>query len=254
MKKLKFNLILLTTILILSLSLVPISSNQAQIALVANSIDIEMNPSVIDSLKDNNLTFDYFETNSKDYSGYDYIIVIGGPDALGSGELSKTLLSDDDQTSLRTRRYRLMYETADTFRNNQKVFVIAGSDREFTKLAVDRYFPQIISQIKDARIEMPTSRNLSSSDLRQLIDSGIDLYLIDVRTSAEFSRGHLPGAVNIPQNRIRSRLNEVPRDKIVVLYCDIGSRAASSILIFDNNDFDNVYVLRDSYSTFFHRN
>jgi rhodanese-related sulfurtransferase len=51
------------------------------------------------------------------------------------------------------------------------------------------------------------------------------LFLLDVRTPEEFAAGHVPGAVNIPQNQIASHLTEIPKDKDVVLYCHSGRRA-----------------------------
>lgn len=42
--------------------------------------------------------------------------------------------------------------------------------------------------------------------------------LVDVREPAEYSRGHLPGAVNIPLSQLANRLTEVARDKPVVTY------------------------------------
>lgn len=59
------------------------------------------------------------------------------------------------------------------------------------------------------------------------------LFLLDVRTPAEFASGHVPGAVNIPHNQIGARLAEVPRDKDVVLCCQAGVRAslAAGVLV-----------------------
>jgi rhodanese-related sulfurtransferase len=52
-----------------------------------------------------------------------------------------------------------------------------------------------------------------------------DLVVVDVRSPEEFAAGHVPGAINIPHDRIGERLAEVPRDKDVVLYCQSGRRA-----------------------------
>ncbi|HET7237489.1 MAG TPA: FAD-dependent oxidoreductase, partial [Terrimicrobiaceae bacterium] len=49
--------------------------------------------------------------------------------------------------------------------------------------------------------------------------------LVDVRDSEEFQNGHVPGAINIPLNEIRQRLDELPRDREVWLYCGVGQRA-----------------------------
>src|SRR5262249_4860962 len=43
--------------------------------------------------------------------------------------------------------------------------------------------------------------------------------LLDVRTPGEFAEGHLPGAVLIPVDELRGRLEELPRDRRIVAYC-----------------------------------
>ena len=49
-------------------------------------------------------------------------------------------------------------------------------------------------------------------------------FLLDVRTPQEFASGHIPGAVNIPVDDLRSRLNELPSDRQVAAYCQVGQR------------------------------
>ena len=48
--------------------------------------------------------------------------------------------------------------------------------------------------------------------------------LVDVRKPDEFVRGHIEGAVNIPVDELRSRLDEIDRDKEVIEYCQVGLR------------------------------
>jgi rhodanese-related sulfurtransferase len=48
--------------------------------------------------------------------------------------------------------------------------------------------------------------------------------LVDVRTQEEFRLGHIPGAVNIPVDELRSRLGELPVEKELVAYCQAGQR------------------------------
>jgi len=49
-------------------------------------------------------------------------------------------------------------------------------------------------------------------------------FLLDVRTPSEFSAGNMPGAVNIPVDELRSRLGELPRDREIAIYCQVGQR------------------------------
>lgn len=58
-----------------------------------------------------------------------------------------------------------------------------------------------------------------------------DHMLIDVRTPAEFADGHIQGAVNIPLDSLPGRLNELPTDKPLVVYCRSGNRSATAVNI-----------------------
>ena len=49
--------------------------------------------------------------------------------------------------------------------------------------------------------------------------------LLDVRTEAEFHRGHIEQAVNIPVDDLRNRLEEIPRDRTLLVYCLTGIRS-----------------------------
>lgn len=59
-----------------------------------------------------------------------------------------------------------------------------------------------------------------------------DALVLDVRSQAERAQGAVPGSVHIPLDEIRSRLEELPRDREIVVYCASGQRSyyASRIL------------------------
>jgi rhodanese-related sulfurtransferase len=48
--------------------------------------------------------------------------------------------------------------------------------------------------------------------------------MLDVRTPQEFAGGHIPRAVNIPVDELRGRLDELPRDREIAAYCQVGQR------------------------------
>ena len=68
---------------------------------------------------------------------------------------------------------------------------------------------------------------------------GLDgVYLLDVRDPDEFEEGCIPGAVNLPLNEIRSRLDELPRDRRIQVYCGVGQRAYYAMRILLQNGFN----------------
>lgn len=54
---------------------------------------------------------------------------------------------------------------------------------------------------------------------------GKDLLIIDVRTSAEFNRGHIPAALNLHGTSLRSHLSELPSATKVAIVCQSGGRS-----------------------------
>lgn len=52
--------------------------------------------------------------------------------------------------------------------------------------------------------------------------------LLDVRTPEEFAQGHLPGAVLIPHDQLAARLDEIDRDRWVLVYCRSGNRTRTA--------------------------
>lgn len=72
--------------------------------------------------------------------------------------------------------------------------------------------------------------------------------LLDVRTPKEFADGHLPGAVNIPVDDLRGRLEELPRDRRILAYCQVGMRGYVATRILLQKGFD-VANLGGGYKT-----
>lgn len=75
-----------------------------------------------------------------------------------------------------------------------------------------------------ATAQAQTVPDLSSDDLRRLIDQTPDLLVIDTRTDQEFNGGHIAGAINISSpasNQFRTLVGMLPEDKRITLvfYC-----------------------------------
>ena len=67
---------------------------------------------------------------------------------------------------------------------------------------------------------------------RELTDLNLhEVTLLDVRTPGEFASGTIRGAINIPVDELRSRLNELPKEKPVIIFCAIGLRGYLALKI-----------------------
>ena len=85
-------------------------------------------------------------------------------------------------------------------------------------------------------------RQFSPADLAERLRAG-DVAVVDVRAEAEFAAGRLPGALNIPVGHLASRLDSVPRDRLVVLQCQSGGRSAIAASMLVARGFGNVVNL-----------
>jgi NADPH-dependent 2,4-dienoyl-CoA reductase/sulfur reductase-like enzyme/rhodanese-related sulfurtransferase len=74
-------------------------------------------------------------------------------------------------------------------------------------------------------------------------------YLLDVRTPSEFSAGHIDGAVNVPVDDLRSRLNEIPRNQEIAVYCQVGQRGYLATRILLQNGYRAANI-GGGYKTF----
>ncbi|MCR8966101.1 MBL fold metallo-hydrolase [Brevibacillus halotolerans] len=70
-----------------------------------------------------------------------------------------------------------------------------------------------------------------------------DVTLIDVRNSSEWLEGHLPHAVHIPLGSLHKRLDEIPKDKPILVQCRSGARSAIAVSLLESKGFENLINL-----------
>lgn len=69
-------------------------------------------------------------------------------------------------------------------------------------------------------------QNIGPEGLIERMTSGEDFFLLDVRTPAEYAAKAIEGAHLIPLQELGSRMDELPKDKEIVVYCRVGNRSA----------------------------
>jgi len=82
---------------------------------------------------------------------------------------------------------------------------------------------------------------------QQLTD---DDFLLDVRTKMETDQGIIKGATTIPLDELRLRLDELPKDKRIMIYCAVGLRGYLGCRILMQHGFKQVVNLTGGYNTF----
>ncbi len=74
--------------------------------------------------------------------------------------------------------------------------------------------------------------------------------LIDVRTPQEFSLGTIQGALNIPLDELRDRMQKIPKNKEIILFCQVGQRGYVAYRILIQNGYTNVKNVSGGYKTY----
>ena len=81
---------------------------------------------------------------------------------------------------------------------------------------------------------------IKAIDYAQLVKEGA--IILDVRTSGEFSTGHIKGSINIPVDKLAHNFSKLKaKNKPIITCCASGMRSASAKSIMQSNGFSDVY-------------
>ncbi len=108
-------------------------------------------------------------------------------------------------------------------------------------LAAVAFLPRLIAKLRERPM-------LDVTDLKQRLDAGEDLLVLDVRTAADFvgEQGHLAVARNLPLEELPARLRELEHylERTVALVCRTDRRSAQAARILAQAGFADVHVVR----------
>ncbi len=76
-----------------------------------------------------------------------------------------------------------------------------------------------------------------------------EYFIIDVRPREAHELGHIPGAVNIPLDQLRERLNELPGDKKLAVNCKVGQSSYIACRILMQHGFEKVYNISGGWTS-----
>ncbi|MFA5083198.1 MAG: cyclic nucleotide-binding domain-containing protein [Hydrogenophilaceae bacterium] len=88
----------------------------------------------------------------------------------------------------------------------------------------------------DALLRMPLVHGLDAAAANGLLNQGAQL--VDVRLEEDFSRGTLPGAINIPLYLLRIKAAQLDRQRPVLLFCNDGRRSATAAFLLAQSGFE----------------
>ncbi len=107
-------------------------------------------------------------------------------------------------------------------------------------------YEEFCGVVSDETAEAADGSTITPRELRELLDSGKRVALIDVREPAEWDINHIDGAQLIPKSSISSGegLAKLPQDRMPVLYCKTGVRSAEALAALKKAGFADAVHLQ----------
>ncbi|HEY2312624.1 MAG TPA: adenylyltransferase/sulfurtransferase MoeZ [Streptosporangiaceae bacterium] len=150
---------------------------------------------------------------------------------IGDTLAGRLMIYDALEMSYRTVRVRKDPECA-----------ICGKNPTITEL-ID--YDAFCGAVSADAAEAASGSTISAAELKDMLDRGDDIFLVDVREPNEYEIVSIPGATLIPKDQFLTgaALEKLPQDKRIVLHCKSGVRSAEALAVVKNAGFaDAVHV------------
>lgn len=86
-------------------------------------------------------------------------------------------------------------------------------------------------------------KTITVKELKEKMDAGEDIQIIDIREDWEVEAANF-GAEHIPMGELPNQLDQLSKNKPVILHCRSGARSGRMVEFLENNhNFDNLYNL-----------
>jgi adenylyltransferase/sulfurtransferase len=150
---------------------------------------------------------------------------------IGDSLAGRLMIYDALEMSYRTVRVRKDPECA-----------ICGKNPTITSL-ID--YDAFCGTVSADAAEAASGSTITATDLKNMLDRGDNIFLVDVREPNEYEIVSIPGATLIPKDQFLTgaALEKLPQDKRIVLHCKSGVRSAEALAVVKNAGFaDAVHV------------
>jgi len=96
-------------------------------------------------------------------------------------------------------------------------------------------------------------REISYDNLKKLIREETNFEIVDIRSPQEFAENRIKFAINIPLYDLQRKCREMlpDKDKLIILYCEYGSRSKKAYQILESRGYTNLYSLKGGIDSAF---
>lgn len=115
--------------------------------------------------------------------------------------------------------------------------------RRYMAKAAALALPVILALILSGCGSGAAYEQITQDEAREMMESSEEYVLVDVRREDEFASGHIPGAVNLPNETIRGDAEEAlpDKDQLILVYCRTGNRSKEASQKLADLGYTKVY-------------
>ncbi|MFV1884583.1 MAG: MBL fold metallo-hydrolase [Balneola sp.] len=97
------------------------------------------------------------------------------------------------------------------------------------------------SELSESNVDLVSTTTIDFETVDTLMETG-EYNLLDVRKKSEYDAGHHPEAINISHTRLLDRMDEVPKDKPVLIHCKSGNRASFATALMESKGYEVQFI------------
>lgn len=128
---------------------------------------------------------------------------------------------------------------------------VSEANRQLTRIGYDRvvgFLDGGLATWSGAGRELVSYDSVPAAELATRLDNDQMLAVVDVRESAEWQAGHIPGSVNLPAHKIPVVTDQLPRGVPLAVHCGHDYRATLGASLLERAGYDHLTVIEDGWS------
>jgi adenylyltransferase/sulfurtransferase len=83
---------------------------------------------------------------------------------------------------------------------------------------------------------------ITPAELKQRLDNGDDIQIVDVREDKEVAIGRIPNSIHIPLGQILGRMKDIDPNRETVVHCKMGGRSSRAIEALQRSGFQGKLI------------
>ena len=180
----------------------------------------------------------------------EWVIDLRSREVFAAGHVPGTLNFDLDGSFINYLGWMIPWGTPVTLLG-ATVEQVQAAQRELVRIGIDRPIAQSVggpSAWTESSADVREYRRVDFNELAEEWQKDSSAIVVETRQILEWESGHVKDARFIPFYEVLDRMDELPRDVNVFIYCGSGYRASAVASLLQHHGFDNVVLVDDDFT------